>query len=83
MQPDLDLLNFRIPTHMKKQFQETCQSRNQQMTSVLNAFIADFIIEYQRHDEDQATFPLDFFSDDETRLQEDWPHDEQTEENRS
>ena len=32
------------------------------MTSVLNAFIADFIIEHQPH-EDQATLPLDFLSD--------------------
>ena len=67
MQTDLDLLNFRIPTHMKKQFQETCQSRNQQMTSVLNQFIADFINE-QQPTENEATLPLDFFSDLEPRL---------------
>jgi len=67
MQTDLDLLNFRIPTHMKKQFQETCQSRNQQMTSVLNQFIADYIVEHQPT-ENEATLPLDFFSDLEPRL---------------
>ena len=67
MQIELDLLNFRIPTNMKKQFIETCRSRNQQMTSVLNQFIADFIVEHQPA-EDQAALPLDFFSDAEQRL---------------
>jgi hypothetical protein len=67
MQTDLDLLNFRIPTNMKKQFIETCRSRNQQMTSVLNQFIADFIVEHQPT-ENEATLPLDFFSDLEPRL---------------
>ena len=67
MQTDLDLLNFRIPTNMKKQFIETCRSRNQQMTSVLNQFIADFINE-QQPTENEATLPLDFFSDLEPRL---------------
>jgi len=67
MQTELDLLNFRIPTNMKKQFIETCRSRNQQMTSVLNAFIAEFITENQPA-EDTATLPLDFFSDAEPRL---------------
>ena len=67
MQTDLDLLNFRIPTNMKKQFIETCRSRNQQMTSVLNQFIADFINE-QQPTENEATLPLDFFSDAEPRL---------------
>ena len=67
MQTELDLLNFRIPTHMKKQFIETCRSRNQQMTSVLNQFVADFIVEHQSTD-DHATPPLDFFSDAEPRL---------------
>jgi len=62
MQTDLELINFRIPSRTKQQFIETCKSRNQQMTSVLNAFIADFIIEHQPH-EDQATLPLDFLSD--------------------
>ncbi|NRP58434.1 hypothetical protein XMG59_002397 [Marinobacterium sp. xm-g-59] len=37
------------------------------MTSVLNAFIADFITENQPA-EDTATLPLDFFSDAEPRL---------------
>jgi hypothetical protein len=68
MQTDLDLLNFRIPKHMKKQFQETCQSRHQQMTSVINHFIADFINEHQRRHEDEAELPLAFFSDDEPTL---------------
>jgi len=67
MQTELDLLNFRIPTNMKKQFIETCRSRNQQMTSFLNQFIADFIVEHQPA-EDQAALPLDFFSDAEQRL---------------
>jgi len=61
MQIELDLLNFRIPTNMKKQFIETCRSRNQQMTSVLNAFIADFIVEHQPA-EDHETLPLEFIS---------------------
>ena len=67
MQTDLDLLNFRIPTNLKKQFIETCRSRNQQMTSVLNQFIADFIVKHQPA-EDHTTLPLDFFSDAEPRL---------------
>jgi len=67
MQTELDLLNFRIPSRTKQQFIETCRSRNQQMTSVLNQFIADFIVEHQPN-EDEATLPLDFFSDAEQRL---------------
>lgn len=67
MTTDLELMNFRIPNQMKKQFIETCRSRNQQMTSVLNQFIADFIVENQP-EEDHATLPLDFFSDAEPRL---------------
>jgi len=67
MQTDLELINFRIPSRTKQQFIETCRSRNQQMTSVLNAFIAEFITENQPA-EDTATLPLDFFSDAEPRL---------------
>ena len=67
MTTDLELMNFRIPNQMKKQFIETCISRNQQMTSVLNQFIADFIVEHQPV-EDHETLPLDFFSDAEPRL---------------
>jgi hypothetical protein len=67
MQPDLELINFRIPASTKQQFIETCRSRNQQMTSVLNQFIADFISENQPN-EDNAKLPLDFFSDAEPRL---------------
>lgn len=70
MNNNLELLNFKLPSAMKKQFHETCQSRNQQMTSILNQFIADFINANQPQP-DEATLPLDFFSDadaDEPRL---------------
>jgi len=64
---DLELINFRIPSTMKTQFQETCQSRNQQMTSVLNQFISDYINNYQPTDE-TTQLPLDFFSATSTEL---------------
>lgn len=66
---DLELINFRIPTVMKKQFQETCRTRNQQMTSVLISYIGDFINEYQpnTNEDDNQELPLGFFSN-ESRL---------------
>lgn len=67
MQTELELINFRIPSQTKQKFIETCRSRNQQMTSVLNHFIADFITEHQPT-EDTAHLPLDFFYDAEPEL---------------
>jgi hypothetical protein len=52
---NLELINFRTPAAMKKQFQQTCLLHNQQMTSVLNTFIADFITKYQPA-EDASTY---------------------------
>lgn len=67
MNIDLELINFRIPKQTKQKFIQTCRSRNQQMTSVLNQFIADFIAEHQPT-EDTTQLPLDFFSDAEPEL---------------
>ena len=44
--PDIELMNFKTPRHMKKQFQQICRSKNAQMTSVLNTFIYNFIQEH-------------------------------------
>ena len=62
MNKELELINFRIPSQTKQQFIKTCRSRNQQMTSVLNQFIVEFINKHQPT-EDMVTLPLDFFSD--------------------
>lgn len=63
---NLELLNFNLPAPMKRAFHETCKSRNQQMTSVLNQFISDFINDHQPIED--TTLPLDFFFDDEPIL---------------
>lgn len=68
MTTDLELLNFRIPSKTKQKFLETCRRRNQAMTSVLNHFIADFINENNRCEEDEVTLPLDFFAENESVL---------------
>ena len=44
--PDIKLMNFKTPLHMKKQFQQICNAKNIQMTSALNTFIYAFIQEH-------------------------------------
>ena len=44
--PDIKLMNFKTTCHMKKQFQQICKSKNTQMTSVLNNFIYQFIVDH-------------------------------------
>ena len=62
----LELINFKVPSRTKKKFQEICNSRNQQMTSILNQFLMDFIksnwdIEIDNCHDDPLE-PLDFYS---------------------
>ncbi|PTX61903.1 hypothetical protein C8N31_12024 [Sulfitobacter mediterraneus] len=40
-----ELLNFRIPTQLKQQFQQTCKKRNVAMTCALNHMIFEYISE--------------------------------------
>ena len=40
---ETELLNFRIPTHLKQRFQDTCKNRNVAMTSVLCEAIYDYV----------------------------------------
>lgn len=60
MNTDLELINFKIPSHTKRVFQETCKKRNQQMTSVLNQYIHDFISENRTPEDD---YPIAFVAD--------------------
>lgn len=62
----LELINFKVPANTKKKFQEVCRSRNQQMTSVLNQHILDFIEAHENITftaDDDLDEPLDFYSD--------------------
>lgn len=43
----VELTNFKTPSHMKREFQNICKSKNTQMTSVLNSFIHTFIQEHR------------------------------------
>lgn len=47
-----DLFNFRIPSKLKQQFQETCQKRNTAMTSVLNEFVHDYVYNHEKYTEE-------------------------------
>jgi antitoxin component of RelBE/YafQ-DinJ toxin-antitoxin module len=60
MNNDNELVNFKIPKPMKKQFQEICRSRNVTLTSTINAFIADYIKENTRGSDDEDRLPLGF-----------------------
>lgn len=63
MNSDIQLINFKIPRPMKKQFQEICQSRNVTVTSVINYWIADYIRDNQvLIDPDHYHLPLGFNS---------------------
>lgn len=58
---ELELINFKIPRSTKRRFKSICQSRNQQMTTVLIQYVHEFIKDHQNiTDED---YPLEFFQD--------------------
>ena len=60
MNSDIQIINFKIPRPMKKQFQEICQSRNVTITSVINSFIADYIKDNAHGSVDGDSLPLGF-----------------------
>jgi antitoxin component of RelBE/YafQ-DinJ toxin-antitoxin module len=60
MNNDNELIIFKIPKPMKKQFQEICRSRNVTLTSTINAFIADYIKENTHGSDDEDRLPLAF-----------------------
>ena len=43
MKQDIHLINFRIPTHLKIQFEETCYYLRSNMTAEMNRMIRDFV----------------------------------------
>lgn len=43
MNQEIFLMNFRIPVHLKTQFEETCQHLRTNMTAELNRMVRDFI----------------------------------------
>jgi antitoxin component of RelBE/YafQ-DinJ toxin-antitoxin module len=63
MNKDIELINFKIPKQMKRQFKEICQSRNVTLTSVINSFIADYIKDNRQvSEDDDDDLPLGFSS---------------------
>lgn len=43
MDQQIFLINFRIPLHLKNQFEETCSYMRTNMTAELNRMIRDFV----------------------------------------
>lgn len=43
MKQDIFLMNFRIPLHLKIQFEETCSYMRTNMTAEMNRMIRDFV----------------------------------------
>ena len=64
MVAELEIINFKIPSLMKRQFKDACHSKNLRMTSVINQFIAEFINENPPSERDNS-LPLGFIFDDE------------------
>ncbi len=58
-----ELLNFRIPTQLKQQFQQTCKTRNVAMTSALNHMIVEYVGKEQTNSVDGLWEPIIFSSD--------------------
>lgn len=61
-----ELFNFRIPSYLKHQFKETCKKRNTAMTSILNEFIHEYVLQDPAN-ESEAWEPIvrhaDFYDD--------------------
>lgn len=49
MHQEIFLMNFRVPVHLKAQFEETCLQLRTNMTAELNRMIRDFIKESKDH----------------------------------
>ena len=45
MKQDIHLMNFRIPTNLKIQFEETCSQLRSNMTAEMNRMIRQFVAE--------------------------------------
>jgi antitoxin component of RelBE/YafQ-DinJ toxin-antitoxin module len=58
-----ELLNFRIPTYLKQQFQQTCKTRNVAMTSALNHMIFDYVANHTVDANEGIWEPIIFSSD--------------------
>jgi hypothetical protein len=58
MQQEVFLMNFRIPSPVKLQFEERCSALRTNMTAELNRMIRSFLQETKSNDEE----PLSFFS---------------------
>lgn len=43
MKQDIFLMNFRIPSHLKIQFEETCSYMRTNMTAEMNRMIREFV----------------------------------------
>ncbi len=59
-----ELLNFRIPTYLKQQFQQTCKTRNVAMTSALNHMIGDYVGKDHPNSKNETWEPILFHADD-------------------
>ena len=61
---ETELLNFRIPTHLKQRFQDTCKNRNVAMTSALNQMIVDYVANDPTKSETRTWEPILFHAGD-------------------
>ena len=60
MNQEIFLMNFRIPSGLKMQFEETCHQLRSNMTAEMNRMIRDFI----KASKEDLYEPLNWFSDD-------------------
>jgi hypothetical protein len=60
MNQEIFLMNFRIPSGLKMQFEETCNQLRSNMTAEMNRIIRDFV----KASKEDLYEPLDWFSDD-------------------
>ena len=58
MNQDITLMNFRIASGLKEQFESTCSNLRTNMTAELNRMIRDFLREARK----QSDEPLSWFS---------------------
>ena len=57
MNQEIFLMNFRIPSGLKMQFEETCHQLRSNMTAEMNRMIRDFV----KASKEDLSEPLDWF----------------------
>ena len=60
MNQEIFLMNFRIPSGLKMQFEKTCHQLRTNMTAEMNRMVRDFV----KQSKEDLYEPLNWFSDD-------------------